>query len=96
MREQRLIFGEVAELYDKARAAYPEQLVGGSPPGSTESERRYAWVLLSSCVPDRTVPSPASLPLTSLVASQAPRSAQPSILRFTLRTRCQRPARQAM
>ena len=26
MREQRTIFGEVAELYDKARAAYPEAL----------------------------------------------------------------------
>jgi SAM-dependent methyltransferase len=27
MREQRLVFGEVAELYDSARAAYPDALV---------------------------------------------------------------------
>jgi SAM-dependent methyltransferase len=27
MREQRLVFGEVAELYDSARAGYPEALV---------------------------------------------------------------------
>jgi SAM-dependent methyltransferase len=27
MRQQRLVFGEVAELYDKARAAYPDALV---------------------------------------------------------------------
>lgn len=27
MREQRLVFGEVAELYDKARAGYPDALV---------------------------------------------------------------------
>ena len=27
MREQRLVFGEAAELYDRARAGYPEQLV---------------------------------------------------------------------
>ena len=27
MREQRLIFGEVAELYDRARAGYPDALV---------------------------------------------------------------------
>ncbi len=27
MREQRLVFGEIADLYDKARAGYPEALV---------------------------------------------------------------------
>src|SRR6266702_3675986 len=27
MRQQRLVFGEVAELYDKARAAYPDALI---------------------------------------------------------------------
>ncbi len=27
VREQRLVFGEDAELYDKARAGYPESLV---------------------------------------------------------------------
>jgi SAM-dependent methyltransferase len=29
VREQRLVFGEDAELYDKARAGYPESLVDG-------------------------------------------------------------------
>jgi SAM-dependent methyltransferase len=40
MREQRLVFGEVAELYDQARAGYPDALVddvisfaGGDAPG---------------------------------------------------------------
>ena len=27
MRQQRLVFGEVAELYDRARAGYPEALI---------------------------------------------------------------------
>jgi hypothetical protein len=27
LREQRLVFGEDAELYDKARAGYPESLL---------------------------------------------------------------------
>jgi hypothetical protein len=60
MRQQRLVFGEVAELYDRARAGYPEALIddvisfaGGDGPSLR------ALVLRSGCGRAPGSPSPA-------------------------------------
>src|SRR6266704_964028 len=51
MRQQRLVFGEVAELYDKARAAYPDALIddvsgfaGADGVGLLYSAQAWHWV----------------------------------------------------